>query len=63
MTMSSKAAGTSPKASCKRGTKGTVLFVPSSDNIFMAVIVGSGEYARFDKDTGIYAIPITALGA
>ena len=45
------------------GTKGTVLFVPSSDNIFMAVIVGAGEYARFDKDTGIYVIPITDLGA
>ncbi len=29
---------------------------------FMAVIVGSGEYARQDKDSGIYIIPITALG-
>ena len=29
----------------------------------MAVIVGAGEYALFDKDTGIYVIPFTALGA
>ena len=33
------------------------------DPAFMAVIVGAGEYARFDKETGIYVIPITALGA
>ena len=30
---------------------------------FMAVLVGAGEYARRDKETGIYIIPITALGA
>ena len=30
---------------------------------FVAVIVGAGEYARYDKETGIYVIPITALGA
>lgn len=29
---------------------------------FMAVIVGAGELARFDKERGIYVIPITALG-
>ena len=28
----------------------------------MAVIVGAGELARFDKERGIYVIPITALG-
>ena len=30
---------------------------------FLAVLVGAGEYARRDKETGIYIIPITALGA
>ena len=30
---------------------------------FMAVLVGAGEYARRDRETGIYIIPITALGA
>ncbi|MCR4876330.1 MAG: DUF4143 domain-containing protein [Clostridiales bacterium] len=30
---------------------------------FMAVLVGAGEYARRDKETGIYVIPITVLGA
>ena len=30
---------------------------------FMAVLVGAGRYARQDKDTGIYIIPVTALGA
>ncbi len=29
---------------------------------FMAVIVGAGEYARFDKDANAYVIPISALG-
>ena len=27
------------------------------------VLVGAGEYARYDKETGIYIIPITSLGA
>ena len=30
---------------------------------FMAVIVGAGEYARFDKEADAYVIPISALGA
>lgn len=30
---------------------------------FLAVIVGAGEFARFDKEKGVYVIPITALGA
>ncbi len=30
---------------------------------FMAVLVGAGETARFDRESGIYIIPITALGA
>ncbi len=30
---------------------------------FMAVLTGAGEYARLDKGTGVYIIPITALGA
>jgi hypothetical protein len=29
---------------------------------FMAVIVGAGEFARFDKERGVYIIPITSLG-
>jgi len=30
---------------------------------FLAVLVGAGEYARYDREKGIYIIPITALGA
>ena len=30
---------------------------------FLAVIVGAGEYARFDKELGVYILPITCLGA
>ena len=33
------------------------------DPSVMAVIVGAGEYARFDREKGIYIIPVTALGA
>ncbi|MCR5649875.1 MAG: DUF4143 domain-containing protein [Lachnospiraceae bacterium] len=43
-----------------------VLSNPLADNkepAFMAVIVGAGEYARQDKETGIYVIPVTSLGA
>ena len=46
--------------------KDKIALNPAAENpnpAFMAVIVGAGEYARFDKDTGIYVIPITALGA
>ena len=31
--------------------------------VFMAVLVGAGEYARYDKETGVYIIPVSALGA
>ncbi|MBP5261785.1 MAG: ATP-binding protein [Clostridiales bacterium] len=43
-----------------------VLSNPMANNrepAFMAMIVGAGEYARQDKETGIYIIPITTLGA
>ena len=43
-----------------------VLSNPLSNNqepAFLAVLVGAGEFARQDKETGIYIIPITALGA
>ena len=30
--------------------------------VFLAVLVGAGEYARYDKEKGVYIIPITALG-
>lgn len=30
---------------------------------FLAVIVGAGEYARFDRELGVYILPITCLGA
>lgn len=30
---------------------------------FLAVVVGAGEYARFDRDLGVYILPITCLGA
>lgn len=30
---------------------------------FMAVLVGAGEFARYDADADVYVIPITALGA
>jgi predicted AAA+ superfamily ATPase len=29
---------------------------------FLAVVVGAGEYARYDRDLGIYILPITCLG-
>ncbi len=29
---------------------------------FLAVIVGAGEYARFDRELGVYVLPITCLG-
>lgn len=31
--------------------------------VFLAVVVGAGEYARFDKDLGVYILPITCFGA
>jgi hypothetical protein len=43
-----------------------VLSNPFSNNqepAFLAMLVGAGEFARQDKETGIYIIPITALGA
>lgn len=30
---------------------------------FMAVVVGAGEFARYDASAGVYVIPLTALGA
>ena len=30
---------------------------------FMAVVVGAGEFARYDASTGVYVIPLTSLGA
>lgn len=30
---------------------------------FLAVVVGAGEYARYDRENGVYIVPITALGA
>lgn len=30
---------------------------------FLAVVVGAGEYARYDRDLGVYVLPITCLGA
>lgn len=38
-------------------------FANNPEPVFMATIVGAGEYIRQDKETGIYIIPITALGA
>ena len=29
---------------------------------FLAVVVGAGEYARFDRELGVYVLPITCLG-
>ena len=31
--------------------------------VFMAVIVGAGEFARYLKAEDVYVIPLTALGA
>ena len=28
----------------------------------MAVLVGAGELARYDKDADVYVIPLTCLG-
>lgn len=30
---------------------------------FLAVLVGAGEYARFDRELGVYVLPITCLGS
>ena len=30
---------------------------------FLAVVVGAGEYARYDRELGVYVLPITCLGA
>lgn len=30
---------------------------------FMAVVVGAGEFARYDASAGVYVIPLTALSA
>ncbi len=46
--------------------KSKIALNPAAENpnpSFMAVLVGSGEYARQDIETGIYMIPISALGA
>lgn len=46
--------------------KAKVLLNPAARNRtpeFLAVIVGAGEAARYDRDRGVYVIPITALGA
>ena len=51
-------------ASLKR-LKDKVALNPAAENpepVFTAVLVGAGEYARYDRETGIYIIPITALG-
>mgnify|MGYP007102012048 CR=1 FL=1 len=29
----------------------------------VCVIVGAGEYARYDRDADAYVIPLTSLGA
>ena len=52
-------------ASLKR-LKDKIALNPAAENpvpAFMAVLVGAGEYAQNDRETGIYIIPITALGA
>ena len=33
---------------------------PSPESL--AVVVGVGEYARFDRDLGVYVPPLTCLG-
>jgi len=46
--------------------KNKVLLNPVAKNRepeFLAVIVGAGELARYDKNLGVYIIPITTLGA
>ena len=46
--------------------KDKILLNPAAKNRrpeFLAVLVGAGEVARFDKEKGVYIIPITALGA
>lgn len=46
--------------------KDKIALNPAAQNpkpVFLAVLVGAGEYARFDKETGVYIIPITTLGA
>ena len=34
----------------------------SPEPVFSAVIVGAGEYARYDRDAGSFVIPLTSLG-
>ena len=34
----------------------------NKDPEFMAVIVGAGEMARYDKNYDVYVVPITSLG-
>lgn len=39
-------------------------YIPLSNNqepTFMAMLVGAGEFAKHDKETGIYIFPITML--
>ena len=39
---------------------------PAAQNpepVFLAVITGAGEFARYDKETGVYCIPLTLLEA
>lgn len=46
--------------------RGKVAANPAARNpqpAFSAVIVGAGEYARYDRDADAYVIPLTALGA
>ena len=46
--------------------KSKIALNPGAENpepSFMAVLVGAGEYARQDKETGIYIIPLSVLGA
>lgn len=53
-------------AASLRRLKEKIALNPAARNpepAFMAVLVGAGEYARRDRETGIYIIPITALGA
>ena len=45
--------------------KNKILMNPEARNRepeFLAVLVGAGEYARFDKEKGVYVIPVTVLG-
>ncbi len=33
----------------------------NQESTFMAMLVGAGEFAKHDKETGIYIFPITML--